>query len=541
MIDLALFEAYVSELEALRTHGQDFAHAHPDIAGRLDIGPRRSKDPQAERVVESAAFLAARMRMMIEESARETPLAMLSMLAPSLIEPIPSMAIMEMQEGLESQVIPRGSRFDFEAGGQVLACFSTTMEARISRHSVEISRLEASGSFRDGIRVRVNGSPPRRLMLYVGSNEINAAALMNALDEDLVQIEAIPRGSSQSIKLSPQRSQFHGFGHDEAALPARPAMHQAHRQVTEFMAFPNKFRFISISEPALANGGDLLFRFRRPLAIDTPLPSDLFSVNRIPVANLWRSPAAPIEVTGRRLEYPVRADTLRYRTIECHSVEAVKMFSGAGSQQLALDPILGLGNINGTAVRWGVRRTASRVGGEVMLYFQGLDYRALGRQRLLVVPDIIASNRDVAERLPPGSPLVPLKAIGNWQGRLLGTPSAYIRAVTKSQAMETLIGHIRSSLEGFTRKEGGALLKSYLRHFPGAEHASWIEGIKGISLNATAKMQGDYIQPGISTVVHYDSSSYRTVSRMTVRQVLRELFDSQRGLNRVVDVRIRSS
>lgn len=540
MIDQALLEAYVAELEALRVQGQDIAKSHPDIAGRLDIGPRSSRDPHVERVVESTAFLTARLRMMIESSARETPMAMLTMLAPTLVEPVPSMAILHLDGGAEEQPVPRGTRFDFEAGGQVLASFSTTMPTIASRIGLRISRLDSTGKYRDGISIKTSGSPSRSVMFYIGSSDINAATLMDALDKDLSLIEIIPT-NGKTVTLSPGRLQFHGFANSDAALPIRPATHPAHRVVTEFIAFPSKFRFVSISDPALSSGGEIRLHFNRPVAIDSPLPNDLFTVNRVPAINIWNSAATPIEITGRKLEYPVRADTLRYRTVECHSVEAVNMFTGKGSQQLSLDPILGLGDIQGTAIRWGIKRSTSRVGGEVMLFFQGLDYRTLGKQRLLIVPSIIANNRDVAERLPSGAILLPAKGLGNWQARLYGRPGPYIPAMTNSKSMETLIGYIRSGIEGFTRDGGANLLKSYMKAFPGSNNASWINGIKGIVLKSVAKLYDDHIVPGVEATIHFESSGYRTTSSATVRQVLRELLDSQRGLNKVMNVNVRSS
>ena len=108
MIDDKLLDAYVAELEALPGHGRNFALSYPDIVSRLDISSRRSKDPQVERVVESAAFLAARLRLMIENNATELPLAMLSLIAPSADQ---------LVSGTEERFVPRGSRFDCMVSG----------------------------------------------------------------------------------------------------------------------------------------------------------------------------------------------------------------------------------------------------------------------------------------------------------------------------------------------------------------------------------------------------------------------------------------
>ena len=145
MIDAKLLNAYVAEIEALRVHGRELAEAFPDVAARLDIGPRRSRDPHVERLVESAAFLAARLRMLLEDQSTELPTALLSMLAPTLLEPVPSMAVVELRNGSEAQPIARGTRFDHRFGGHALVCFATTMGVTAAPFSVDARRHGAEG------------------------------------------------------------------------------------------------------------------------------------------------------------------------------------------------------------------------------------------------------------------------------------------------------------------------------------------------------------------------------------------------------------
>lgn len=542
MIDSHLLDAYITELESLRVHGRDLARAYPDIAGRLDIGPRRSRDAQVERVVESGAFLAARLRMMIESTATELPLATLTMLAPSLVEPVPSMALLEFRGGSETHFVPKNTRFDYIIGGQALICLSTTMDITVSPFSIRLRRLDPTDNAADGIGIKIQGEPPPQLVLCLGNEELSAATLMDAITDDLVAIEILPPGSS-GVTRRANRSNLKicGFTAEEAALPPQPGAHKASRLVTEFLVFPEKFRFISLTGIPLESESEILLRFKRPLRLPRRLPPDLITVNRVPAINLWKAVAAPFDIDGHQLEFPVRVDALRYRTVECHSVEAVDLYGEKNNQPTRIDPIVSFGNIQGSLVRYGLRRTTSKAGAEILLYFQGLDYRTLGYQRHLAAPRVLASNRDLTQRAVVGTLLQSVEGgTSGWQPALATPPTPYISGVSGSQAMETLIGYMRSSMSSFTSSGAGAVLRDYLRRFPGSRGANWIDGVKSVALRSVVVMRNGRPQTGLVLVVDFDSQRYKTTSYSIMKRVLGELFESQRGLNRVEEIVVRS-
>ena len=534
MIDNQLLDAYIAELEALRNHGRDFASAHPDIAADLDIGPRRSRDPHVERVVDSIAFLAARMRLMIEEDSTQLPLAMLAMLAPSVVEPVPSMSILEFTQGSEEEHLAKGSRFDFEVAGQAMACFSTTMDATLAPVTLGLRRMDAGAG--DAISIQIRGTPSDRLLLNLGNDPISSATIMDAIEEDLVSIELVPRGGG-AIRLPTSMLRVHGFTDGEAALPVRPAAHSAHRVIIEFMAFPEKFAFVSLHGLPLEPGSEIVLRFGRQLSLPPALPPDLISTNRVPVVNLWQAAATPFDINGRQLEYPVRVDALRYRTVECHSVENVDIH-GPDGDTVRIDPVVAFGNVTDSDIRWGVRRGVSRMGGALLMYFDGLDYSELGRERYLAAPNVLASNRDIAHRVPLNRPLRPVEPIGDWRCTVATAPSAYLPALSGVAAMERLIGYLRSSM---TSLENGSVdtLRTYLQHFPGASKAAWIRSLGPLTTFPVAAMRMGYPQPGIGVDLVFDKLRNRTTSTALLKRVIGLLLESQRGINRVQNVAIR--
>ena len=538
LIDDNLLNSYLGELEALRTHGKEFAQSHPDIASRLDIGSRRSRDPQVERVVESSAFLAARLRMMIERSGAELPASLLSMLAPTLLEPVPSMALVELRSGSEAQAVPRGTRFDYRVGGHALVCMNTTMDVTAVPLALRLRRFKPATPYRDGISLQLAGTPPAQLLLCLGNDELTAALLMDAFVDDLMLIELIQPGAGESIRLSPKRLRIHGFAPDEASLPDRPASHSAHRVVTEFMVFPEKFRFVSLSGLPLKNGSEIRFSFSQPLRLPPALADDLITVNRVPAVNLWPTAATPFDVNGRQLEYRIRVDTQRYRILECHSVERVDMYGPEGGEPMRLDPVVGLGDIHDSAIQWGTRRAVSRAGGEVMLYFKGLDYKALGEHRFLALPHVLANNRDLPQSARVGSRLHPVESLGDWRCVLATVPTAYRPTLVDSRAMRVLTGYLQSSVHGIASAAREHALTNYLKLFPGGGEASWPNAIGGITTEPILSVRGGIPQPATNIQVAFDGTRSPTSSQAMVRRVLAELFESQRRLNTVEEVTV---
>ena len=59
----ALLDRYREELTFLRRMGMRFAKQHPRLARRLELSSGESPDPHVERLIESVAFLTARLQL----------------------------------------------------------------------------------------------------------------------------------------------------------------------------------------------------------------------------------------------------------------------------------------------------------------------------------------------------------------------------------------------------------------------------------------------------------------------------------------------
>src|SRR5271166_5295622 len=105
---------YLAELAYLRIAGSEFARRYPRVAAQLEISSDLSHDPQIRRLIESFAFLTARLQRGYDLQFPEIPEALLSTLYPQLVAPVPSMAVAafvadpEQSRSLIGVTIPAG-------------------------------------------------------------------------------------------------------------------------------------------------------------------------------------------------------------------------------------------------------------------------------------------------------------------------------------------------------------------------------------------------------------------------------------------------
>src|ERR1700710_932472 len=91
----SLLPYYNRELVAIRRLAAEFASAHPKIAGRLRLAEDTVDDPHVARLLEGVAFLAARVHHRLDDEFPELTDALLGVLYPHYLAPLPSSAIVQ--------------------------------------------------------------------------------------------------------------------------------------------------------------------------------------------------------------------------------------------------------------------------------------------------------------------------------------------------------------------------------------------------------------------------------------------------------------
>ena len=98
---------YQDELTYLRQLGQEFAAANPQVAHML---AETGTDPDVERLLEGFAFLTGRLRQRLDSELPELTHALVGLLWPHYLRPIPALSVVEFRPHAslqDVQTIPR--------------------------------------------------------------------------------------------------------------------------------------------------------------------------------------------------------------------------------------------------------------------------------------------------------------------------------------------------------------------------------------------------------------------------------------------------
>jgi type VI secretion system protein ImpG len=344
-----MLEYYENELTYLRQAGDEFARKYPKIAGRLQLESDRCDDPHVNRLLQGFALLAARVHRKIDDDFPEICQAMIEMVSPGYLRPIPSMTVVECQsdpsQGKQTagQRIPAGTEMLTKATVEGLPCrFRTAYDVTLWPLSVQEAewgqpeRLKRPPRPSTGGRavaaarlllrchtdVSFAGLPISSLRFHLAGAATAGASLVFSLYELLfdrcfeIQLRD-PRDESRVVILPPSALKPVGFEPSEALLPFVRRSLDGHRLLEEYFALPEKFLFFDLTglEPLATSGfGEevevifLIRPFERPerqQALEMGVNASTFRLGCTPAVNLFSVPAEPIAVTQVRHEYPI--------------------------------------------------------------------------------------------------------------------------------------------------------------------------------------------------------------------------------------------
>ena len=366
-MDPRLLSNYNRELQYLREMGGEFAREFPKIAGRLGLESLECSDPYVERLLESFAFLTARVQLKIDAEFPRFSQHLLHMVYPHTLAPTPSMVVLELQPNLSEGALADGFRV---ARGAALRSLTgrgaeTACEYRTA-HEVTLWPLELVGaeytSFLadlGSLRLPSKGKAALRLRLRAaagltmdrlalthlpvflrGSDEI-AMRLYELLMAHSVALVARSGGPGQpgSHVLTDANVGPLGFDDEQALLPYGPRCFQGYRLLQEYFAFPSRYMFFDLCglQEAVRRCTDpeleiiVVFDTQDPRLEKAVSPSQ-FALFCTPAVNLFPRRADRIHLGASASEYHVVPDRTRPMDFEVHAVTEVVGY-GTGSDE----------------------------------------------------------------------------------------------------------------------------------------------------------------------------------------------------------------
>jgi len=497
--DLLLY--YERELTYLRQSAVQFAEKYPKVASRLVIEPSKCEDPHVERLLEAFAFLAARVHLKIDDEFPQITEALLGIIYPHFIRPIPSMSIVEFQLDADQGKLSTG--FPIESGTMIHSrpvggtpckfrtCYDTTLwpvsvaaaEFRTpDRMRPPIKAVDSSAALRIELRCAPDVSFPKLRMDSLRVYLDGEASLLHSLYEllccNLTRIvvrDPTPGSKVNPVTLPASSLRPVGFAPDEGMLPYPRRSFPGYRLLQEFFTFPEKFFFLDITglERAWAAGfkdsAELVFLISQTQTADSRerleigVSAKTFRLGCAPVINLFAQTAEPILLDQTKYEYPITPDARRLNGTEIFSVDSVDSIDADTRQIVSFEPFYSFRpGRHGDPKQcfWLAHRAQSNRanddGTDMSLSLVDLSMRSLRPDTDTLTVRTTCTNRDLPARLPFGNEAGDFELEGAAAIKrivALKKPTAPLRPPMGKGTLWSLISHL--SLNYLSLVEGG--------------------------------------------------------------------------------------
>ncbi len=489
----ALLGYYDRELRFIRKLVWSFAEKYPEVAGRLLLEPTKCEDPHVERLIEAFAMIAARIQLRLDDDFSEVSDALLGIIYPHFLNPIPSATIVQLSLD-EKQAAPatgveveRHSVLHARPVDGVRCRFRTTQDVRLwplEVQDVEV-RPAPAGAPREArsalrIRLRATGSAKLhelaldRVAFFLDAPAGVADELYRMLACD-AQGVLVQRGGARPVLLPAERVRPMGFERDEALLPYPSESFAGYRLLQEYFAFEAKFLFVEISGlpgPAAApyDALELHVLLPQPAAqIRTRPEREHFRLGCAPAVNLFPHLCEPVPVTHFSVEYPVVPDARARASYEVHSISSVTSVQPGDARITSYQPFYGLHHgiaRDGEAAYWHLARRPSLLaddaGSEVFLSTVNPRFQPAELATEVLTVRALCTNRELPAKLPFGDPDGDFEIERKPQVsriRCLRKPSAPIRPPLGPGSRWRLVSHLalnHLSLADVAVAEGGS-------------------------------------------------------------------------------------
>jgi type VI secretion system protein ImpG len=500
-----LLEYYRRELAYLRDQGESFALRHPRVAQRLALSGQESPDPHTERLIESVAFLGARIHRDLDREFPRVASALLENLCPALAQPVPAMTVaqfaLDASQGkvTAGQRVPRGTMLHATATGGEICRFRVAWETVL--WPLEIGRVELADprTLRIVIRCAEGHDLAEleldRLRLHLGGDQLVLMPLHELLLTALEDVE-LETGDGAVRGLGAQALREVGFDEGEEVLPTPAHAHPAYALLQEYFAFPRKFQFFDLVglRGRLGRGREfaLRLRFDRASRALASVGRDNLRLGCVPLVNVFERTSEPVRVDRQRDEYLLVADRRHEAVTEIHSVLAVIATDpdAARPQRVpsAYAPPAQHDESAGE-LSWLARREPSLrkgIGGTdtYLSFIDRSDVRGTPTTPI-VYAQVLCTNRRLAEQIPAGTRLIGQSVSRSLRIRTLYEPSAERAAPIAHQALWQLVAMLRLNHRSLIDDApGGQALRDMLSLFAGerARDQAQIRGL--LSLRA---------------------------------------------------------
>ncbi|MEZ2223284.1 type VI secretion system baseplate subunit TssF [Rhizobium sp. RCC_161_2] len=558
-------QRYNDELSAIRRRAARFADAFPKIAGRLRMTGEIADDPHVERLIQSFAYSAARVRQKLDDEFPELTDGLLETLYPHYLAPLPSMSIVRFAPSAtlaSVQTVPRHTEIFAEPVGGEACRFRTTQDtdvlpveivsASLSGHPISAPPSRHTGAA-GCLRLSIRSCDPnrslgdvglKRLRLHVASAWQRAVAIHELLANHTLGMALAHHADDRNpITLPAQNLRPVGLEPDQSMLPYPSSSFVGYRLLTEFFALPQKFLFIDIDGLDAWHGETLeifIYLGETDAKLERSVSARDFVLNATPIVNLFRQTCEPLALDGTRTEYRLLPDARRQKTREIYAIERV-LVSGRGGEEEICPPFFGRSQKGGTgSLFWQCSRRfdADDRTSDMDIAFVDRGRKATEPLDKIASIDTLCLNRDLPEQLPfgGGHPYLQLasgnEAVGSLEALIPPTPS--VRMNEQQGRNWRLMSHLLLNHLSLFDNDGAALKDVLsLYAFRDSRETKQLADalIRVQARGSTAKLGGGGMVPGTDIMLEFDPAAIDRASAYLFGSVLDRFFGLYTSIN----------
>jgi len=341
----SLEQYYANELQYLADAGRAFAAKHPQEAALLNPDNVQARDPHVERLFESFAFLTASLRRRLDDDLPELTHALLELLAPQAVRPVPSLTTVQLAPDFNqitavSRVAPDSellaAPLQVSATGEQVRCrFRTCYPVELYPLDLTDVRRLAPRDGREGLdlvftlRGKAGWEKLRldRLRLHIrGATHQLVYSLYYYLSQRITQVSLFGADGSAPVSAGLESV---GFDRGTPVLPYPVRSFPGFRLVQEYFCFPEKFLYLDVvgldRVPSLSAAGTLTVRimFDGEAPAWWTLSPDNFLQFCTPAINLYPEHAYPLDYNQRATEYQLYVEKSQPDAYQVFSVDSV--------------------------------------------------------------------------------------------------------------------------------------------------------------------------------------------------------------------------
>lgn len=587
-----LLPYYERELTFIRQMAAEFREKYPAVAGRIQLEPNTCEDPHVERLIEAFALLTGRVHHKLDDEFPEITEALLDVLYPHYLRPIPSQGIVQFQLDPAQSTLPFATRV--EPGtpihskpddGQVCSfrtCYPVDLwPLRVAQASVSAAnRFASPGIAADvaaTIRIQIEclgglrfaQLPIGSIRLYIDGSGGVAPALYESLFVNTlrVSLRGVAAGNNPQVVLPSHCLRQVGFQPEEGALPYSDRSFLGYRLLQEYFSFPEKFFFfditgldrIALSE--FGNAFEILISLKefnnkhRLAALEQSVDANTFQLGCTPMVNLFERTAEPVRISQTKTEYRVIPDQHRQRNTEIYSIDSVISTAPYLEEPQRYEPFYSLNHGRDESKKrfwYAHRRSSFRKndnGTEVYISLVDLDFKPSLPPVDMLTLRVTCTNRDQAARLRLSGEFGELEAEGVAlvRARCLHKPTQTARPPRRRGLQWRLISHLSLNHLSIVEK-GREALREILRLYDFNDDPAIRKQIAGIihvgskaCVSRVNSKTGVTFCRGTEVMIEFDEDAYAGASVFLLASVLQTFLGLYSAVNSFSRLSVKTS